>query len=439
MEHVANDDIEKNGLLEPNTKRSDAKELDPGKTEAIMAYVIGIGGVLVIGCALFLSPIDALVDWFHAQKAAGVQLASEHPVGFVLGVAAVLLGGGALLAIVICLLVGKRKPSPTNNGWLAAVASVASSLASTGFGLFSIWLYFADLVTDIQVATLLWSTRNFIWASEATFFLILQYTLVYRSVLKYLQATMGTNYNGESVPLPLWVMLATVPGVLALDALMLLEPLGVLKLLPKTKRDPRTAHFKNKYRGELISWIDWDELRAFLPSYRATRVPTEVVAEAAPQTALQSYIYVRTQTGANTQLAEYATLLPVSICLSALSLLKTWGEVLYGAQKAGCNLVEWVEQMLRMGGGLQLDAIRKSTIDTLVSPHYDLEFTQVELLADALMQNASLMSISLESCGLGGKALERLASPILSIATLTELKYAACLNPGARSTTVSSR
>ena len=104
-------------------------------------------------------------------------------------------------------------------------------------------------------------------------------------------------------------------------------------------------------------------------------MPTEVAFEALPQTVLQTYIYVRVMSGGASNLALYAAVLPVSICLSILSMLKTWAEVLVGARLAGVSIGEYMKEMARMGGGLQLDAIRKSAIEEL-NPGYTLEPSQ---------------------------------------------------------------
>ena len=171
---------------------------------------------------------------------------------------------------------------------------------------------------------------------------------------------------------------------------------------------PRSAH------GRAIA------CRCPQPSYKATRVPTEVTFEALPQTVLQTYIYVRVMSGGASNLALYAAVLPVSICLSILSMLKTWAEVLVGARLAGVSIGEYMKEMTRMGGGLQLDAIRKSAIEKL-EPGYTLEPVQVTLLADALAQNASLTEVNLNRCGLGDDGIKQLIAPLLGIPTLTEI------------------
>jgi hypothetical protein len=56
-------------------------------------------------------------------------------------------------------------------------------------GLVTVWLYFADVVSDIEVLLLLLHAHDYTWFSLGCFFLMLQLVLVYCRVLPYLRAT----------------------------------------------------------------------------------------------------------------------------------------------------------------------------------------------------------------------------------------------------------
>ena len=191
---------------------------------------------------------------------------------------------------------------------------------------------------------------------------------------------------------------------------MLLEPFGVLSLLPNTK---------NEY-GVPKGWRSvWrHRLETFLPTYKATRVIVEVVAESTPQMVLQAYIFVRVkqhgdgpQPAAHAALEAQASILPISIGISALNLLKVWAELLWGARTAGVPLHAWLVQIWEMGAGkLPLDAIRRGTIDTLEWHFKPMPEDEWRMLLDALLQNVSLVELNLRGCKLkaeGGISLAR--------------------------------
>ena len=146
-------------------------------------------------------------------------------------------------------------------------------------GLLSVGLYFADIISDIGVVGLMFTTNNLIWAVEGAALLVLQFAVVHWRVIAYLEAT-----RGHVAPL---LTAAMVPGVVVLDMLMLLEPFGLLACL-------RNA-----------------ELSSFMPAYKATRIPVEVVLESVPQALLQGYIFHRVQGDrANAHLESHAALPP---------------------------------------------------------------------------------------------------------------------------------
>jgi len=158
-------------------------------------------------------------------------------------------------------------------------------------------------------------------------------------------------------------------------------------------------------------------LETFLPTYKATRVIVEVVAESTPQSLLQAYIFVRVMAGVGVdQLAEHvaimeeASILPISIAISALNLLKVWAELLLGARTAGVPMQAWLLQIWEMGAGkLPLDAIRRGTIKELVW-YRAMTDAEWSMLVDAFLQNTSLVKVDL-GAEQGGKLTdEQIAS-----------------------------
>ena len=84
-------------------------------------------------------------------------------------------------------------------------------------------------------------------------------------MLPYLLNTFGA----ESYIYRIFLITGMPLGLFALDALMFLEPFGLLTILP---------------------FPPW--MRQFIPAYKATRVIAEVVIESLPQSFLCSYIYI---------------------------------------------------------------------------------------------------------------------------------------------------
>ena len=290
-------------------------------------------------------------------------------------------------------------------------------------GIFSVGLYFADLVSDVQVSVLLWTTGNYAWSGIGIFLLVFQFLIVELRVLPYLQSTFGSNSS-----IYLFFLVFGFPwGLLALDCLMFCEPFGLLAILP---------------------FPEW--LRQFIPAYKATRIIAEVVIESLPQCILQSYIYVvviyRTQAGtaSDSELAmlEFAAVLPTSILISTIAMLKLWIEVIAGARAAGLTIGAKALQLWEVGAGLPLDALKKGTIVEWKCP-YHLDGAEISPLIDALSRNSSLISLDLTLSGLTWVGTKATGMPLLeqlnqSPATLSALKHlklsavSGCIIPIAR-------
>ena len=110
---------------------------------------------------------------------------------------------------------------------------------------------------------LLLNTGNVLWAVQGICLLVLQFFVVHLRVLPYLRSSFGS----QSALYLVFLFFGFPAGLLVLDALMFLEPFGLLAVLP---------------------FPDW--LKQFVPAYKATRIIAEVVIESLPQCFLQSYI-----------------------------------------------------------------------------------------------------------------------------------------------------
>ena len=194
-----------------------------------------------------------------------------------------------------------KEPSMINK--IMKSALMKTVIRSAG-GIMAISIYFADIISDVQVLTLLWDTKNYLWAFESLFLLIAQFLVVYLRAIPYLYSTFG----GDSTLTQTFLWFGFPTGLLLLDGLMFLEPFGLLSVLP---------------------FPEW--LRQFVPAYKATRIIAEVVIESLPQCVLQAFIYVvvikHTQAGTATAseaaLFEFCSLLPKSILISVVAMVKT--------------------------------------------------------------------------------------------------------------------
>ena len=434
-------------LLTEDQPRSDAPDASPpaSLTEALKAVKpIHLASALLVSSMLAAPPFAGLsyaeviakvAEAIASAHASFLDYAQTHPgsfLGLELGVfaalAVLLWLGSWLLAEKMSLF---KRTAASRKGALSKVVSYV-------LGVLALYLYVADVGSDVYVALLLWGTGNYIWASEATFFLVLQYALVHWRVRgwwsKLDRGYERMNDKGEylneqgEVRVPrgsptwesrmgrwstrTWISWgeawAWVPGVLALDAIMLAEPFGVLHLLPNTRNG--IGH------PEGMGSVWRDRLENFLPGYKATRIIVEVVVESTPQTVLQAYIFVRVMNDADkaehAAIVEYASVLSFSITISLLNLLKVWVEQLFAARMASVPVDASVVQAWEMGAGkLPLDAIRRNTTDHLV---YGEEVTMEEwrMLMDALLQNTSLVEVYLHGCGIDDERMGMLADVI---------------------------
>lgn len=278
-----------------------------------------------------------------------------------------------------------KKPKEDKNKEPSIIVKVMKSTAmqvlqNAANGTMAVVLYFADLISDLQVVKMLWRTENFSFALISITILVAQFVVVYMRVLPYLEV----NFGPQSCLYRLFLVLGFPWGCLMLDCLMFLEPFGLLSVLP---------------------FPEW--LRQFVPAYKATRIIAEVAIESVPQCLLQAYIYIvvihglKDGTASPQELAmvPYASLLPKSILISTLATLKTWIELVSEARQAGLRVVDKAIQLWNVGAGLPLDALQKGAISTFTCT-YQLMSVEIPPLLDALEKNNSLVYLDLSLSGI---------------------------------------
>ena len=105
---------------------------------------------------------------------------------------------------------------------------IVQSVMRAATGALAVSLYYADLASDVQVTALLFMTGNYLWACMSSSLLFLQFIVVYVSVLPYLRMTFGS----DGAVFRLFRFFGFPSGLLFLDILMFLEPVGLLTALP---------------------------------------------------------------------------------------------------------------------------------------------------------------------------------------------------------------
>ena len=297
-----------------------------------------------------------------------------------------------------------REPSPIAK---CLKGPIFKGIMRTFGGVMAISLYFADLISDIQVLMLFWQSGNYVYSWISILLLVGQFFVVYIRVIPYLSSTFGSD--SELYFYFLWFGFPW--GLVALDFLMFLEPFGLLSVIP---------------------FPEW--LRQFVPAYKATRIIAEVAIESFPQCVLQAYVYYivieHTKRGIatpeETELYEFADALPKSILISILAMLKTWIELVSAARQAGLSVGAKAVQLWQVGAGLPLDAIKKGAILEFTCS-YTLEDVEIMPLLDALSKNASIIHLDLSVSGIIWNGPKATGAPLIEAihhgpAALSELE-----------------
>ena len=284
-------------------------------------------------------------------------------------------------------------PAPKKGGPMKK-SNAAEIMSNTANGFVTVSVYFADVISDVQVLAMLYNTGNLLWAALSLFFLVAQFVAIYVRVLPYFY----TNFGEESWIYRSYLWLGCPLGSLALDLLMFLEPFGLLTVLP------------------LPMW-----LKTFIPAYKATRVIAEVFIESLPQCLLQSYILVvvmdrihkGTPRASDLAMQDYMASLPQSITISTLATLKTWFEIVDGARAAGISIQAKAWQLWNVGGGLPLDALKKNAIVDWACT-YRLDKVEISPLLNALESNSSLTRLDLGQSGIEWGREDASGAPLIA-------------------------
>ena len=357
-------------------------------------------------------------------------------------------------------------------------------------------LFYADCLFDVVLALHLFETGHPSWGSLIIAFITLQYITAWLSVLSWFHARYGFQcchhccYFSSFVPLVTvaWLCFGFPLGLLVLDVVMLLEPLGLYRFLPNLRKVP----FRQDVFPKLA--LDPGLLRLLLPPYRAMRTLVEASLQSLPQVLLQAYILKRVVLDG---IAEVSCgLLVQSLALSLLHLAMVGYGVVETAREADVSVTAHLRLQFRMGVVLQpfpsytwdppsdlygrrpllwfclvdtccdqprrtnfqmvvpLDALRKNTITQWKCPRNLLgrehrlpggllsrDFMDemddgegdladpatealVKLLAAALRTNTSLLALDLSESGLGVEGCTKLASALKLNSTLTMLDLA---------------
>ena len=144
---------------------------------------------------------------------------------------------------------------------------------------------------------------------------------------------------------------------------------------------------------------------------KATRIIAEVLVEALPQCVMQAIIYVSVSNHVKAGTASsvdmelflakngaFVSLMPKSILISSLTMLKTWYELVQEARQAGISVAKKGMQLWAVGHGLPLDAIKRSSIFAWKC-QYEISDQEVVSLVDALSKNKSIIRLDLSLAG----------------------------------------
>ena len=257
-------------------------------------------------------------------------------------------------------------------------------LKNTISGVLTIYLYFMDLISDYQVTELYYNAGAYKFAALSAGLLIGQFMVVWMRVLPYLHVT----YGPESIFYRIFLWVGMPLGCFFFDFLMFLGPFGLLPILPMP-----------------------EAMRLFIPAYGATRMIAEVLIEAFPQWMMQAAIFVMVSEHVRDGTASdvdktlfylndgsFVSLMPKSILLSSLTMLKTWFDLVQEAREAGVSVAQKGVQLWNVGAGLPLDAIKSGSI-TSWGCSYEISDQEVVSLVDALGKNASLERLDLSKAG----------------------------------------
>ena len=217
-------------------------------------------------------------------------------------------------------------------------------------------LFYADCLFDVLLALHLFETGHPSWGSLIIAFITLQYITAWLSVLSWFHARYGfqccypncyqccylyTVCSFAPLVTVAWLCFGFPVGLLVLDVVMLLEPLGLYRLLPNV----RTVPSRHIVFPKLA--LDPGLLRLLLPPYRAMRTLVEASLQSLPQVLLQAYILKRVVLDG---IAEVSCgLLVQSLALSLLHLAMVGYGVVETAREADVSMTAHLWLQFRMG------------------------------------------------------------------------------------------
>ena len=112
-------------------------------------------------------------------------------------------------------------------------------------------------------------------------------------------------------------------------------------------------------------------------------------------------------------IVDDAAVMPKSITISTVAILKTWMEVVQQSREAGISVTAKASQLWHVGAGLPLDALKKGSIVEWACT-YTLDKAEIPPLIDALIKNTSLNRLNLSESGLEWELAEASAAPLVA-------------------------
>ncbi|KAL3928830.1 MAG: hypothetical protein SGPRY_002219 [Prymnesium sp.] len=314
-------------------------------------------------------------------------------------------------------VVHKRSAHPCAARWAIDVPIGAVSAA----------FFYADVASDVIIASELVGSRQTTWAALSIAFILLPCLLAYASMVSFVWRLRGAT------PLLCAVFALGLPwGVVLLDLVMFIELSSLLSELSDALPGVRA-------------------LKLFLPSYRATRILWELSLETIPQSVLQLYIYMslrqqpdqldftdpRVGNATNHNVRNvtpseghpvsrvgvddsFIPLITVSLTFSLLNLIKCSVSLYLEAKRAGVGIRAHVWQQIELGRGLPLDALKSNSIDSWKCK-VALNLSATRELCAAVRSNRSLRLLDCSFTELGPAGGIAMASMLMTNRSLTSL------------------